>query len=160
MKIIQTKDRPFLLFLLRDIYLVTYLNIHPDENSHRQYENLQSLGRSIHSWSQTSRPLQRKDSIKVAEIAQLGERQTEDLKVPGSNPESSHELCIIPGLGNQYFFILNFISSFNYILGGDKCLIKTLIPPKYALLIAPAEISPRRPMKLHWGAYNCVYINT
>ena len=27
-----------------------------------------------------------------AEIAQLGERQTEDLKVPGSNPESSHEL--------------------------------------------------------------------
>ena len=25
-----------------------------------------------------------------AEIAQLGERQTEDLKVPGSNPESSH----------------------------------------------------------------------
>ena len=28
----------------------------------------------------------------VAEIAQLGERQTEDLKVPGSNPESSHEL--------------------------------------------------------------------
>ena len=25
----------------------------------------------------------------VAEIAQLGERQTEDLKVPGSNPESS-----------------------------------------------------------------------
>ena len=28
----------------------------------------------------------------VAEIAQLGERQTEDLKVPGSNPESLHEL--------------------------------------------------------------------
>ena len=28
----------------------------------------------------------------VAEIAQLGERQTEDLKVPGSNPESSYEL--------------------------------------------------------------------
>ena len=27
-----------------------------------------------------------------AEIVQLGERQTEDLKVPGSNPESSHEL--------------------------------------------------------------------
>ena len=27
----------------------------------------------------------------VAEIAQLGERQTEDLKVPGSNPENSHE---------------------------------------------------------------------
>ena len=27
----------------------------------------------------------------VAEIAQLGERQTEDLKVPGSNPEKSHE---------------------------------------------------------------------
>ena len=26
-----------------------------------------------------------------AEIAQLGERQTEDLKVPGSNPENSHE---------------------------------------------------------------------
>ena len=27
----------------------------------------------------------------VAGIAQLGERQTEDLKVPGSNPENSHE---------------------------------------------------------------------
>ena len=27
----------------------------------------------------------------IAEIAQLGERQTEDLKVPGSNPENSHE---------------------------------------------------------------------
>ena len=26
-----------------------------------------------------------------AEIAQLGERQTEDLKVPGSNPENSYE---------------------------------------------------------------------
>ena len=29
----------------------------------------------------------------IAEIAQLGERQTEDLKVPGSNPENSHEFC-------------------------------------------------------------------
>ena len=28
----------------------------------------------------------------IAEIAQLGERQTEDLKVPGSKLESSHEL--------------------------------------------------------------------
>ena len=28
----------------------------------------------------------------IAEIAQLGERQTEDLKVPGSNPESSYML--------------------------------------------------------------------
>ena len=28
----------------------------------------------------------------VVKIAQLGERQTEDLNVPGSNPESSHEL--------------------------------------------------------------------
>ena len=27
----------------------------------------------------------------TAEIAQLGERRTEDLKVPGSNPENSHE---------------------------------------------------------------------
>ena len=27
----------------------------------------------------------------VAEIAQLAECQTEDLKVPGSNPENSHE---------------------------------------------------------------------
>ena len=27
----------------------------------------------------------------AAEIAQLGERQTEDLKVPGSNPENSRE---------------------------------------------------------------------
>ena len=27
----------------------------------------------------------------TAEITQLGERQTEDLKVPGSIPENSHE---------------------------------------------------------------------
>ena len=44
----------------------------------------------------------------VAEIAQLGERQTEDLKVPGSKPESSHELCIIPGLGRVFFSSLFF----------------------------------------------------
>ena len=41
-----------------------------------------------------------------AEIAQLGERQTEDLKVPGSNPEGSQmsseqsrvsaEFCFVP----------------------------------------------------------------
>ena len=30
--------------------------------------------------------------LSVAEIAQLEERQTEGLKVPGSNPESSYEL--------------------------------------------------------------------
>ena len=30
--------------------------------------------------------------MSTAEIAQLGERQTEDLKVPGSKPESSYEL--------------------------------------------------------------------
>ena len=40
----------------------------------------------------------------TAEIAQLGERQTEDLKVPGSNTEKSlrHEFWIIPGLGNFF----------------------------------------------------------
>ena len=42
--------------------------------------------------------------MRVAEIAQLGERQTEDLKVPGSNPEGSHELSIIPGLGSALYF--------------------------------------------------------
>ena len=46
--------------------------------------------------------------LSVAEIAQLGERQTEDLKVPGSNPESSYELCIIPGLGNVFFSLFFF----------------------------------------------------
>ena len=30
-------------------------------------------------------------SSTAAEIAQLGERQTEDLKVPGSNPVNSYE---------------------------------------------------------------------
>ena len=39
-----------------------------------------------------------------AEIAQLGERQTEDLKVPGSNPENSLEFWIIPGLGKVFSF--------------------------------------------------------
>lgn len=47
----------------------------------------------------------------LAEIAQLGERQTEDLKVPGSNPESSHELWIIPGLGIEFFSFLFFLFS-------------------------------------------------
>ena len=42
--------------------------------------------------------------ILTAEIAQLGERQTEDLKVPGSKPESSYELWTIPGLGSPFFF--------------------------------------------------------
>ena len=40
----------------------------------------------------------------TAEIAQLGERQTEDLKVPGSNTENSlrHQFWIIPDLGNFF----------------------------------------------------------
>ena len=44
----------------------------------------------------------------TAEIAQLGERQTEDLKVPGSNTENSlrHEFWIIPGLVNFTVFLL------------------------------------------------------
>ena len=37
-------------------------------------------------------PYMQEFALSDAEIAQLGERQTEDLKVPGSNPESSHEL--------------------------------------------------------------------
>ena len=41
-------------------------------------------------------------SLSLAEIAQLGERQTEDLKVPGSNPEGSREPWIIPGLGISF----------------------------------------------------------
>ena len=43
----------------------------------------------------------------TAEIAQLGERQTEDLKVPGSNPENSQEFWIIPGLGIFFSFFGN-----------------------------------------------------
>ena len=56
----------------------------------------------------------------VAEIAQLGERQTEDLKVPGSNPENSLEFCIIPGLGSVFLLLFHVVvfvaahfSSFN-----------------------------------------------
>ena len=45
----------------------------------------------------------------VAEIAQLGERQTEDLKVPGSNPANSCEFWIIPGLGKNFFSIFTLI---------------------------------------------------
>ena len=33
----------------------------------------------------------RKKTSSRTKIAQLGERQTEDLKVPGPNPENSHE---------------------------------------------------------------------
>ena len=45
----------------------------------------------------------------LAEIAQLGERQTEDLKVPGSMPESLIELWIIPVLGIFFFKMSSFV---------------------------------------------------
>ena len=45
--------------------------------------------------------------LSLAEIAQLGERQTEDLKVPGSMPESLIELWIIPGLGISFFKMIS-----------------------------------------------------
>ena len=47
------------------------------------------------------------DVSSLAEIAQLGERQTEDLKVPGSMPESLIELWIIPGLGISFFKMIS-----------------------------------------------------
>ena len=46
-------------------------------------------------------------NLSLAEIAQLGERQTEDLKVPGSMPESLIELWIIPGLGISFFKMIS-----------------------------------------------------
>ena len=40
-------------------------------------------------WDRVFKLLAKRQSLlRVAEIAQLGERQTEDLKVPGSNQES------------------------------------------------------------------------
>ena len=48
-----------------------------------------------------------KSSDCIAEIAQLGERQTEDLKVPGS----------IPGLGSFTKQSINDIPHMNHILG-------------------------------------------
>ena len=72
----------------------------------------------------------------TAEIAQLGERQTEDLKVPGSNPENSHEFWIIPGLGKDFFLpicISIFLSS-NYVcifvnkLGRKFRYMKCILP--------------------------------
>ena len=51
-------------------------------------------------------------------IVQFGGRQTEDLKVPGSNPETSCEFCIISGLGNIFFQVntfLNFVSAVEMI---------------------------------------------
>ena len=43
----------------------------------------------------------------VAEIAQLGERQTEDLKVPGSNPENSLAWVLNnPGSRHSFFFLI------------------------------------------------------
>ena len=56
----------------------------------------------------------------LAEIAQLGERQTEDLKVPGSIPKSVTELWIIPGLGISFLkwfllcFCFIFVLSFSW----------------------------------------------
>ena len=52
----------------------------------------------------------------LAEIAQLGERQTEDLKVPGSMPESLIELWIIPGLGISFFKMSSFVRLFYFVL--------------------------------------------
>ena len=49
----------------------------------------------------------------MAEIAQLGERQTEDLKVPGSNLENSHKFRIIPGLGNVLFMEEDIFAAFS-----------------------------------------------
>ena len=46
-------------------------------------------------------------SSSLAEIAQLGERQPEDLKVPGSMPESLIELWIIPGRGISFFKMIS-----------------------------------------------------
>ena len=69
-------------------------------------------------------------------IAQLGERQTEDLKVPGS----------IPGRGSVLFFILHtflhpgsFVSNFSHI---SKCYSKSGFLSKDAL-------------KLAWMAQSC-----
>ena len=66
----------------------------------------------------------------VAEIAQLGERQTEDLKVPGSNPESSHELWIIPGLGRNFSF---FSVTWPFVGGILICVIHFQPRPQGAL---------------------------
>ena len=50
----------------------------------------------------------------LAEIAQLGERQTEDLKVPGSILKSVTELWIIPGLGISFFKMISFVLLFYF----------------------------------------------
>ena len=52
----------------------------------------------------------------LAEIAELGERQTEDLKVPGSNTEGLNELSLIPGLGNNFcsFLIFRVLKILNF----------------------------------------------
>ena len=55
-------------------------------------------------------------SISTAEIAQLGERQTEDLKVPGSNPENSYEFWTIPGLGREFFFPSSYLQIYFFPL--------------------------------------------
>ena len=55
-------------------------------------------------------------SSSLAEIAQLGERQTEDLKVPGSMPESLIELWIIPGLGISFFKMISSVFLLKYNL--------------------------------------------
>ena len=65
--------------------------------------------------------------MRVAEIAQLGERQTEDLKVPGSNPESSHELWIIPGLGNAFYFCSASLFLFLWVFSTIKVLASYII---------------------------------
>ena len=76
----------------------------------------------------------------IWQSAQLGERQTEDPKVPGSNSEDSREFWIIPGLGTVRFLEENtFLQSF-YLLFARNVKINTLIA-HLTKKISPREIS-------------------
>ena len=48
----------------------------------------------------------------IAEIAQLGERQTEDLKVPGSNPRRTH---MLNNPGSRHIFIFFFTTGTSWL---------------------------------------------
>ena len=70
--------------------------------------------------------------ISAAEIAQLGERQTEDLKVPGSIPGFGTETT--GGLPIFYFIFLIYVFVFIFIIQPKIYVFSRFIEPPQELL--------------------------
>ena len=69
-----------------------------------------------------------------AEIAQLGERQTEDLKVPGSNPESSVWTLNSPG-SRQVFLFFFFLPVVSYAFSRAPYNFRTTVDVEFEMAL-------------------------